>query len=200
VSAWALRLGGALLAAAVLIASFVFGVGTYCVVGPLLVARPTISGATCTTFLAGASALLTPVIGTIAAYVAYQQYRTTRTTLRIHLYERRVEILRGVLAALGGVFREGKVPGETIPELLRATSEKDYLLRSDLIEYLEELYQKAVHAYTLYYEFKELPVGTERTKLVNEHAQLIEWLVNTPAELRRRFIPYLKFADADEHP
>lgn len=197
-SRWARPLAGALAAAAVLAASFIFTTAVYCVAAPLFVDRPVIAAATCTTFLAGASALLTPVIGTIAAYVAYQQYRTTRTTLRIHLYERRVEILRGVLAALGGVFREGKVPGETIPELLRATSEKDYLLRSDLIEYLEELYRKAVRAYTLYYEFKELPVGPERTKLVNEHAQLIEWLVNTPAELRRRFIPYLKLADVDE--
>jgi hypothetical protein len=87
----------------------------------------------------GASALLAPVIGTIAAYVAYQQYRSARMTLKLHMYERRVEVLRGVLAALGGVFREGKVPGETIPELLRATSEKDYRLRKDLIEYLDEL-------------------------------------------------------------
>jgi hypothetical protein len=140
----------------------------------------------------GASALLAPVIGTIAAYVAYQQYRSARMTLKLHMYERRVEVLRGVLAALGGVFREGKVPGETIPELLRATSEKDYLLRKDLIEYLDELYRKAVRGYTLYHEFEELPVGPERTKLVTEHFEVIGWLLEQPAELRRRFIPYLQ--------
>src|SRR5438477_13187049 len=92
---WTLRLGGALLAVAILLASFVFGVSAYCVVAPVVVAIPQIGAGSCGTFLMGASALLTPVIGAIAAYVAYQQYRTARTTLKIHLYERRVEILRG---------------------------------------------------------------------------------------------------------
>jgi hypothetical protein len=121
--------------------------------------------------------------------------RTARTTLKLHMYERRVEILRGVLAALGGVFREGRVPGETIPDLLRATSEKDYLLRKDLIEYLDGLYRKAVHGYTLHLEFNDLADSPERTKLVNEHAEVIRWLTEQPAELRRRFIPYLKLSD-----
>ena len=197
-SRWILRLGAALLVAAILIASFVFTASAYCVVASVLVDHPAIGSGTCDAFLAGAAALLTPVVGTIAAYVAYQQHRTTRTTLRTHLYERRAEILRGVLAALGGVFREGRVPGETIPDLLRATSEKDYLLQRDLVEYLEELYKKAVRGYTLYPEFKDLPVGPQRTKLVNEHAEVIKWLTEQPAELRRRFVPYLKLTDADD--
>jgi len=196
-STWGTRLGSALLAAAVLVASFVFSLSAYCIVAPVLVDRLAIGAATCGLFLSGAAALLTPVIGTIAAYVAYQQYRTARTTLKLHMYERRVEILRGVLAALGGVFREGKVPGETIPELLRATSEKDYLLRKDLIEYLDELYRKVVHGYTLHLEYKDVGAGPERTKLVSEHAEVIRWLTEQPAELRRRFIPYLRLTEED---
>jgi hypothetical protein len=141
------------------------------------------------------AALLTPLIALLTVYIAYQQYRTARTLLKVHLYERRAEILRGVSAALAGVFREGKVPGETIPELLRATSEKEYLLHQDLSEYLDQVYRKVVRGYTVYHEFKDLPVGEKRDRLVSEQSEILLWIHDQPAELRRRFSTYLGFAE-----
>jgi hypothetical protein len=183
----------------VVVASLAFGSAAYCVIASTGIGglAPRLGAAKCETFLAGASALLAPIVAAIAAYIAYQQHRTTREAFRHSLYERRAEILRGTLAALGGVFRDGKVPGETLTELLRATSEKNYLLDSDLSAYLEELYRKAVRGYTLYLEFKDVPAGPERTRLVNEHAAVVGWLTEQPAVLRQRFIPYLRFSEDD---
>src|SRR6266550_2949735 len=78
----------------------------------------------------------------IAAYIAYQQHQTARTKLRHDLYERRAGILRGVLVALSPVFRDGRVAGEVIPLLVRATSEKEVLLNAELCKYLDDLYRK----------------------------------------------------------
>jgi hypothetical protein len=81
------------------------------------------------------------------------------------------------------------------PDGPRPSDQLDLTLRN-LIEYLDELYRKAVRGYTLYHEFEELPVGPERTKLVTEHFEVIGSLLEQPAELRRRFIPYLQLTDS----
>jgi hypothetical protein len=102
-----------------------------------------------------------------------------------------------VLVALGPVFRDGRVGGDVIPELIRATSEKDVLLDSDLCKYLDDLYRKIVYIYALQLQFQGLPDGRDRTRLVDEHAELLAWLTEQPIELRQRFLSYLRISDAE---
>lgn len=138
---------------------------------------------------------MTPTIAAAAAFIAYQQYRTSRAALMHDLYERRVLILRGVLAFLSAVARDGRVKGEEIPALAQAISERRYLFEEGLSSYLEEVQRKAVAAYTKELLFGELAGGSaKRAALVNQHAEVILWLIEQRAEVGSRFEPYLKIA------
>jgi hypothetical protein len=191
--------GGILLVIVGFSSAVASGFATYCIVASTGIGglTPRIGPTGCEAYLTGVSALLTPTIAAIAAYIAYQQYQTARTKLRHDLYERRAGILRGVLVALGPVFRDGRVGGDVIPELIRATSEKDVLLDSDLCKYLDDLYRKIVYIYALQLQFQGLPDGRDRTRLVDEHAELLAWLTEQPIELRQRFLSYLRISDAE---
>jgi hypothetical protein len=94
-----------------------FGLATFCVTASTGVGgfHPMMVLAKCDAFLSGVAALMTPVIGVIATYVAYQQHRTARTTLRLHLYERRVEILRGVLGLWAACSAKAKYRARRSP-------------------------------------------------------------------------------------
>jgi hypothetical protein len=118
-----------------------------------------------------------------------------RETIRLQQYERRAAILRGVLRCLGMVLRDGRVGSDVIPCLFEATSEKDYLLDADLCRHFDDIYRKAVEAWANHASWEGLPVGPERTRVVGEHARLIEWLTEQPAILRQRFLPYLKIGE-----
>lgn len=146
----------------------------------------------CRNYFEALSALLTPTIAATAAYIGYRQYRTSRAKLMHDLYERRVSVLRGVLAFLSAVLRDGTVRAEEIPSLAKAISEHRYLFEPDLANYLEEVQRQAVAAFTKELLFRELPVGSSRTTLVNQHSELILWMTEQPAEVQRRFERYLK--------
>src|SRR5256886_7455249 len=100
--------GGTLLVIVAFSSAVASGFATYCIVASTGIGglAPRIGPTGCEAYLTGVSALLTPTIAAIAAYIAYQQHQRARTKLRHDLYERRAGILRGVLVALAPVFRD----------------------------------------------------------------------------------------------
>src|SRR5205814_9419354 len=101
------------------------------------------------------------------------QHHTARTKLRHVLYERRAGILRGVLVALAPVFHDGRVAGDVIPELIRATSEKEVLLNAELCKYLDDLYRRS----SIRMRFS----SSTRTSRLDRPARV--WSTSTPSSL-----------------
>jgi hypothetical protein len=127
-----------------------------------------------------------------------QQLNEMRRQTQLGFYRPRLAILRGVRRALGYAARDGKVPGETISELLRSTAEKEFLFGRDLCDYLDDLYRQCVRAYTLHLQLEELPVGEQRTRIVNEATELLGWILEQPVVLREKFKPYLQVHAPEE--
>lgn len=121
-----------------------------------------------------------------------KQLDEMRRQRQLGLYRPRIAVLRGVRRALGYAAREGKVPGETLGELLRATGEKEFLFGKDLCDYLDELYRKCVRAYALHLQLGDVPVGEERTRIVTEASEILQWILEQPTVLREKFTPYLR--------
>ena len=145
------------------------------------------------------SALLTPVIAIILVYIAYQQYQTNRVRLKHELYERRVAVFRGVLSHLSAVLRWTRVKDEDLVELIKTSSEKEFLFDKDVCEYIEGVYQKSVK---LWYTGNQLhdrpdpiPPSEERTALARENSELIKWMTDQIPELRNKFSKYLRLTE-----
>jgi hypothetical protein len=141
-----------------------------------------------------ASIVLAVVLVYVTAYYARRSAIELQRQNKLQAYERRAAVLRGVLRCLGLVMRDARVKGEVIPCLLEATSEREYLFDQDLCADLEEIYQKCVRAFTLV-NMMEGQGGATLEALVNEEAELLNWLLDQPRVLRQKFVPYLKAGD-----
>lgn len=82
--------------------------------------------------------LLTPVIGSVAVYIAYQQWRTNRDRLILDKYERRLRIYEEVKKLVTIVNRDQKVSMDDLMSFRTATAEADFLFGSDVQEYCDE--------------------------------------------------------------
>ena len=124
-----------------------------------------------------------------------QQLKELRIQRQLGLYRPRVAVLRGVRRALSYALRDGRVPGETLAELIRATGEKEFLFGDDLCSYLDGLYSRCVTAYTLHLQLEGLAVGEERNRIVGAESEELRWIFDQLAGLRETFKPYLRIED-----
>lgn len=142
------------------------------------------------------SAALTPVIALITVYIAYQQYRTNKIRLQHDLYERRVEVFRGVLQLLSAVLRQGGVVSEDIVNLVRSTSEKEFLFDNDICQYINDIYSKGVELWSIREQLRDSDLIDKQDKsmLLKKQSELLMWLTDQLPQVRKKFSKYLSMA------
>jgi len=93
------------------------------------------SGRNCT--LSTASTLL---IGIAAFFIAYQQFRLSRSKLRFDLYEKRLAVFKTVRNFASELAMRDKVDAGA---LYRDTIERRFLFEEDVYSYIERMYERA---------------------------------------------------------
>jgi len=86
---------------------------------------------------------LTPIIGALAVYIAWQQHRTNRNNLRLNLYDRRYEVFDALMSLLAHIAQRVDVTDEQLYEFYRATNQSQFLFGKEISEYLEEISKNA---------------------------------------------------------
>jgi hypothetical protein len=147
------------------------------------------------------SALLTPVIAIVTAFVAYQQWKVNKIRLDLERYDRRLAIYKAVDAFYANIDIEGTATYQMVSELRHGTAEAAFLFPAEIENHLAEVKKKAMRVASL----RELtspssggpglPVGPERDKACEEEGELHLWLLKeAKPESRKRFSKYLKLA------
>lgn len=139
-------------------------------------------------------ALLTPVIGGLACWIAYQQYRTNDIKLRHDLFDRRLAVYDALRSFLGKIFRDGRTSYEDCLTLLRSTTQADFLFGPEIPSYIEGLYQKGIELKSLADQLHgddRLPVGTERNRVAQDETELLKWFLDQSEIARQHFRKYL---------
>jgi hypothetical protein len=132
------------------------------------------------------SALLTPVIALLAAYIAFQQYKTNKNQLRLALFEKRLKVFNSAGELIGTVLREAKIELADLKKFLWETRESDFLFGADITEYLHKLYGKASDLYAL----KDLP-----PEEIHRQTEVLLWFSGQGEELKKKFGMYMAFKD-----
>lgn len=83
------------------------------------------------------------LIAGIVAYIAWQQWRVSRATLREKLYERRWEIFINTQRFLRSIYEDAKVSSEEFQKFSETCRRARFLLGDDLSGYLEEVRSRA---------------------------------------------------------
>jgi hypothetical protein len=140
--------------------------------------------------------LLTPVIAVIATYIAYQQYKNNKLKLKFDLYEKRFRVYQALVDFISFVISFPEIKVEEVRKLDSARAESHFLFGEDIPQYLLSVRDKAAQLTTLNSQVNELASSDrnpERTKLVNQKLEVIEWFHQQLEESRKKFGKYLSF-------
>lgn len=125
------------------------------------------------------SALLTPTIAIVTAYIAVQQYRVNKTRLDLDLYDRRLSIFKAVEEFFHESFINGSITVPMVGKLRTATAEARFLFPKEIEVFLDTLSRKGTRAGNLRSRLYEpsgvprMPVGDDRNKVVEEKGNLL---------------------------
>ena len=137
--------------------------------------------------------LLTPIIGLIVVYVAYQQHLTNRNRLRLDLYDRRFKLYNEIQSFLASIAQRGDVSDHDLMDCLRNTKEAIFLFKEDISKYIDELYTQACDLQYLEKVTNNKVRGADREESVKKRAKVFGWLTNQSKECTEKFKKYLSF-------
>ena len=138
------------------------------------------------------SALLVPMIAMVVGLIAYCQWRTNQNRLKLELLDRRMKYYEAALQFIGDTMAKGEVSDESLGKFGHAQYGSAFLLNDDVTEYLKELWKKGSAANVLRSKFERLPVGDDRTLIVQKQYEAVNWIVGQREILQRKFEPFLK--------
>ena len=138
--------------------------------------------------------ILSALIAAIAIYIAYQQWSTNKSRLKHELYDRRFKIYKAVQIHLSHVLTHAKIDDEKIAALGNAMQDARFLMNEKIYEYIHEIYIKSIKMRSKQEQYKGIPVGDKRSKLVEEEHENLEWLTDQLPKLHIVFGLFLKLS------
>jgi hypothetical protein len=137
--------------------------------------------------------LLTPVIGAVAVYIAWQQWQTNKQKSVLDRYDRRV--YRYVVGFLTLVLRDFKVEAKDIVQFRSQTAEADFLFGPEILDYLDEVVKQALSLRLATLEYRDYtqirPPGYDQKKVVAAMHEREVWFSEQHHIAKRKFKKYL---------
>jgi len=141
------------------------------------------------------SGLLTPTIAVLAAYIAWQQWRTNHLRLKHELFNRRYELYEVITSFISGIVTRGSVQPNADAQFLRDTKTVTFLFDKRIQAFIEEIYRKAVDLYALH-TMQDRLGGEQLVQNVEAQRKIKEWFFAELMGCPVRFSPFLSFGGA----
>ena len=139
--------------------------------------------------------LLTPLIGIITTYIAWQQWRTIRNKLKLDRYERRLQVYKEVVRFIGVGIQKATYDDNELMTFRPKVSEADFLFGEEVGKYIDELHRRAVKLHYWNSKYRDYsqpkPEGYDHEKVVEEMDKELEWLTAQLEPARKIFRKYL---------
>jgi hypothetical protein len=136
--------------------------------------------------------LLAVVIASVGAWLAWQQVRIARVKLQHDLYDQRFAVFQAARKFLAEVLTHRRPSDEEIRLYVIGTADAGFLLNEDIATYLEEIRKRGSRLGAIQETLKPLPVGNERSALVQQEQELFSWMMEQlPIGLVTKFKPLL---------
>ena len=134
------------------------------------------------------AAVITLVIGLVAAYIAWQQWRVSRAKLNLDLFQRRLEIFEMTWGALSRASLHMRDP-ESDLKFSNRRPEAQFLFGSEIENYIAEIVHKQI-ALDMLLKLRERTSSQDR-----EILDLTKWFEDHAREkCKRLFGAYLDFS------
>jgi hypothetical protein len=140
-------------------------------------------------------ALLTPVIGAIAVYIAWQQWQGNKLKLALERYDRRLHIYQNVVAVLLLVQRDFKPQITELQKFRADTSEADFLFEPEIASYLDEILKRGISLWSASNQYRDFtqapPPGYDHQKIVATMHEQEVWFTDQFGVAKQKFKKYL---------
>ncbi|MEX1107435.1 MAG: hypothetical protein WEC00_00860 [Dongiaceae bacterium] len=138
------------------------------------------------------AALLTPVIGVIAIYVAWQQWKLNKRRLKLDLFDKRCEVYKAVKELHSNIIVHGYASEEIIGKFQLTTIDCVFLLDQRLDVSMQSLTKKALELLSMEEESKALLPGEERQQQIQVKHKRRREIMNSLDNAKKLFLPFLQ--------
>jgi len=138
------------------------------------------------------SALLTPLIAIMVAYIAYRQWRTAHDKFMLDMFDRRLAIHAAARDLIASVVTSGRVDSCRLISFADGTRPARWLLDPEVERYLyDDMYKSALELQSLRSE-ETCVSGDNLTKNVQKQGELTKWISEQHNVLDSKFIKFLR--------
>ncbi|MGC9368302.1 MAG: hypothetical protein ACP5DX_02065 [Paracoccaceae bacterium] len=137
------------------------------------------------------------LVASVVAYIAFQQWRVNRATLREKLFDRRWQVFKESQAFLSEILREAKYSEESYWKFTDTCQRARFLFKDDISKYLMEIRTRAGQMRMYQKQLEGLPVGQKRSDIVEKENIELAWLADQLVPIFDKFKPYLSFREID---
>jgi hypothetical protein len=138
------------------------------------------------------TAFLTPLIAVIVAYIAYRQWRTAHTRLKLDLFDRRLAIHGAARELIATVTSSGRINNQDTVAFLHGIQQARWLLNKRLVQYLEQdLWPRVTKLQELNDTLND--PSTDRADNLRQQRELKDWITGQRPNLDAQFDRFLKF-------
>lgn len=131
------------------------------------------------------SALLTPAIAIVTAYIAWQQHVINRRQHRLALFEKRMIVFNSTMNLIAGVLQKNDVDLDQLFKMIRETRDHELLFGSEIGEYITDVYKKGLALNTINFVHGD----------AGKRFELLKWFSEQSAEATKLFKRCMDFRE-----
>jgi hypothetical protein len=144
------------------------------------------------TWLRIISTISTVLIGLAAFFIAYQQFKISRSKLKFDLYERRLKLFNVVKDFCGQTAMKGRIETAESSALYHDTIERHFLFEQAISAYIGEVYERAKQLQRTQLELERPRLADEeKTALDKQVVAQLSWFYDQAENIMRVFSPEL---------
>jgi len=137
-------------------------------------------------------AVISAVALFITAKINRQQLKVSQQKLKLDLFEKRLEAYQSIQDYLFEVLQEYEINNANIQKLNYIADKYYFLFGSDIDKWIQEVIEKSKYANKLRLRLKDLNPGSERSQLVKEHGDLLDWHIEQMKKSKTLYSKYMK--------
>jgi hypothetical protein len=134
--------------------------------------------------------LITAIVATVGAFIAYFQWRTAHQRVVLDLFDRRLQIFEDVEAAVKDVFASTNVTNETFFLLVKANGKARFLFGKEVNSHLQTMIEDFAWRMTFNDQIID-GSGDERQENLEKKHEVVLRIVDFPKTGQPLFEPYL---------
>lgn len=147
-----------------------------------------------TTWIQVLQALLTPTIGIIAAYVAWQQYRLAKQKHDIDIFNRRMQVYKTTIAFLVKCERTHSISEEDFYAWLMDAADAEFLFGQEIVDFISDIEATAADVVQYYRDNPPEPIDDdyEIVTFTPEYSSSFGHFISFRGRASELFAPYFQ--------